>query len=591
MSQPMDTAGTGSIQELRQAQTLIQELSELLQSQREALRQRGMNLPPMVQSELGTIRSGLGKVEHALVEEQTELGQLRALADMSARITTSLDVDTVLNDAMDIVIALTRAERGYIILGDPETGDYEFRVSRDDTLKPGMAQSGTIPQISTTVLSHVLSTREPLLADNAFNDKRFEGGASVANFALRSVLCVPLNYRDDVLGAVYVDNRLQSGIFSDREKNTLAAFANTATVAIANAKLYEEIRAALEQITQVKDLMDNVFRSIASGLIATDAADVITTFNHAAEEILAVSAADTFGHPLAAVLPKITSDLSDHLLAIREQMGSETLEAELSRPDGERVAVNFKLSPLRDVQHTIQGVAIVLDDVTEKREREQQLRILKTYLPPEMVDQIHEISQLALGGVRRQVTCMFAEVRPLYTMKDVRPAEMMDLLNRFLAVATSCIHDTHGIIDKYMGTEVMALWNTQLSPREDHARWALECGLLMRDRFLELYQRLGIQPEPHYYRIGMHTGVATMGNVGSISRRDFTAIGDTINLSKRLEENAARGQVIISEDSMRHLQQFSADTLDSIRFEGLPAIQVKGREQKTQIYEVFRQNG
>lgn len=591
MSQPIDSAGSSSIQELRQAKTLIQEISEALQSQREILRQRGMNLPPMVQSELGTIRDGLSKVENALVEEQTELGQLRALADMSARITTSLDVDTVLNDAMDIVIALTRAERGYIILGDPETGDYEFRVSRDDTLKPGMAQSGTVPQISTTVLSHVLSTREPLLADNAFNDKRFEGGASVANFALRSVLCVPLNYRDDVLGAVYVDNRLQSGIFSNREKNMLAAFANTATVAIANAKLYEEIQAALEQITQVKELMDNVFRSIASGLIATDAADVITTFNRAAEDILAVSSSDIFGHPLAAVLPQITSDLSDHLLAIRERMESETLEAELHRPNGERVAVNFKLSPLRDVQHTIQGVAIVLDDVTEKREREQQLRILKTYLPPEMVDQIHEISQLALGGVRRQVTCMFAEVRPLYTMKDVRPAEMMDLLNRFLAVATSCIHDTHGIIDKYMGTEVMALWNTQLSPQEEHAAWALECGLLMRDRFLELYQRLGINPEPHYYRIGMHTGVATMGNVGSISRRDFTAIGDTINLSKRLEENAARGQVLISEDSLRHLQQFSADALSSFRFEALPAIQVKGREQKTQIYEVFRQNG
>lgn len=591
MSQPMDTAGTGSIQELRQAQTLIQEISESLNAQRDILRQRGMNLPPMVQTELSAMRDNLSKLEHALVEEQTELGQLRALADMSAQITTSLDVDTVLNDAMDIVIALTRAERGYIILGDPTTGEYEFRVSRDDTLKPGMSQSGTIPQISTTVLTHVLSTREPLLADNAFQDERFQGGASVANFALRSVLCVPLNYRDNTLGAVYVDNRLQSGIFSVREKNMLAAFANTAAVAIANAKLYEEIQLALEQITAVKELMDSVFRSIGSGLIATDAADMITTFNRAAEEILAISANDTFGLPLGNVLPKITADLSDHLLAVREQLESQSFEAEVNKPDGGRVAVNLKLSPLRDIKQSIQGVAIVLDDVTEKREREQQLRILKTYLPPEMVDQIHEISQLALGGVRRQVTCLFAEVRPLYTMQDVRPAEIMDILNTFLAVATSCVHDTHGIIDKYMGTEVMAMWNTQLSPQEEHAHWALECGLLMRDRFVELYQRLGINPEPHFYRIGMHSGVATMGNVGSISRRDFTAIGDTINLSKRLEENATRGQVIISEDTLTHLRQFSAGSLGGYRFEPLPAIQVKGREQKTQIYEVFRQNG
>ena len=69
MSQPMDTAGTGSIQELRQAQTLIQEINESLNAQRDILRQRGMNLPPMVQTELSTMRDSLTKLEHALVEE------------------------------------------------------------------------------------------------------------------------------------------------------------------------------------------------------------------------------------------------------------------------------------------------------------------------------------------------------------------------------------------------------------------------------------------------------------------------------------------------------------------------------------------
>jgi adenylate cyclase len=291
---------------------------------------------------------------------------------------------------------------------------------------------------------------------------------------------------------------------------------------------------------------------------------------------------------LNVVLPKITADLSDHLRDIRNRQEAQTLDAELMTGERGRIAVSMKLTPLQDSEQQARGVAMVLDDVTDKREREQQLRIMKNYLPPEMVDNIHTISNLALGGERREVTCLFAEVRSLTTLKDVRPGEIMDTLNRYLAVATDCIHETQGIVDKYMGTEVMAIWNTQLSPQDNHAALAVECALLMRRRFRELYAELGLQPEPDYYRVGMHTGVATLGNVGSLSRRDFTAIGDTINLSKRLEENAQYGQIIISDDTRQHLNQHSNNgTYHTYHFEDLPPIQVKGRQQQTRIYEVF----
>jgi adenylate cyclase len=111
----------------------------------------------------------------------------------------------------------------------------------------------------------------------------------------------------------------------------------------------------------------------------------------------------------------------------------------------------------------------------------------------------------------------------------------------------------------------------------------------MRDQFIELYRELGINPEPHYYRIGMHTGVCTLGNVGSLTRRDFTAIGDTINLSKRLEENATSGQIFVSGETRAHLEaSLPAGAAAPYRFVEHEPIQVKGRTQKTLIYEVFR---
>jgi adenylate cyclase len=180
------------------------------------------------------------------------------------------------------------------------------------------------------------------------------------------------------------------------------------------------------------------------------------------------------------------------------------------------------------------------------------------------------------------------EVRPISTLKDVRPREVMDILNVFLSVATEAIQETQGVIDKYMGQEVMAMWNTQLNPMQNHAEMAIECALRMREKFIALYAELGINPEPHYYRVGIHSGVATLGNVGSINRRDFTAIGDTINLSKRLEENATRQQIIISQDSLEQLQAHHDNDINALTFEERAPIKVKGRQQETRIYEVFR---
>jgi adenylate cyclase len=177
-------------------------------------------------------------------------------------------------------------------------------------------------------------------------------------------------------------------------------------------------------------------------------------------------------------------------------------------------------------------------------------------------------------------------VRPLSSLKDVTPKQLMDILNEYLSVAADCVNETKGVIDKFMGTEIMALWNTQLNPIVDHANYAIECALLMRERFEAMYQRLGINPDPHWYRIGMHTGVSTLGNVGSIKRRDFTAIGDTINLAKRLEENTSGGQIILSEDTYRQLVASSDPEL--FIFETRPPILGKGKSVATPVYEVFR---
>lgn len=288
------------------------------------------------------------------------------------------------------------------------------------------------------------------------------------------------------------------------------------------------------------------------------------------------------------VMAGISADLDTYVTRIAEGQKAQTLEAEMQSPQRGRIALSMKVSPLHDSVRDTHGVAMVLDDLTEQRDREETLSVSKRYLPPELVDDIHTISQLALGGERREVTCMYIDSRPVHTFpENTRPQQIVQEINAYFGRATEVIHKHKGVIDKYMGTEIMVLFNTQLNPMDNHAWAALQVALDVQVAWLELYKEKGINPDPHFYRMGMHTGVATLGNVGSLSRREFTAIGDTINLSKRLEENAASGQILVSEFTLAHLEK-TGRAVPGIQFIELEPMQVKGRTQKTRVYEVIK---
>ncbi len=536
--------------DLRQLEDLIKQIEAALSVQRNQLRQHRLAMPSSVLTSFSNLQADFNRLESDVLAEQTELRQLRALSDMAVRMTNSLDADTVLAETMELVILLTQAERGYIILTRDDSDQYDFRVSSESGMLGVSSPDGSPPQISMSVVNQVINSGEPLLADNAYQDERWSDSQSIFNFTLRSVLCVPLRFKDQSIGAVYVDNRLVAGIFTERELTLLVAFANVAAVAINNARMYSRAGQILAEITRVKELMDNIFSSVGSAIIAIDSNDLVHTFNRAAADILNLAPDTVLGRQLERVLQKAALQLGEELQLVKEGDSDHTLDLVAELPGRGPVALSLSFSPLKDRSQMTQGVTLVMDDVTHLHEHETTINAMKRILPEGMVDQISEIANIEMGGMRREVSCLFADVRPWTTLPDVAPSETLRILNQYQAIATSCIHDTGGIIDKYMGNEVMALFNTQLNPDEQHARQAVECGLLMRDRFLQLYSELGIEPDPHFYIIGIFSGVATLGNVGSFRRREFTALGHSINTAKRVQENARRGSITIGQATL-----------------------------------------
>ena len=363
MSEAQDSA-TSLISELRQLEDQLDEVNKTLEAQRELLRRRRLAMPAAIISKLEMLKQDFKRLENNVLEEQTELRQLRALSEMSTRITNSLNVDTVLGETMELVIVLTNAERGYIVLSNDDTGELEFRISSESGLMGRGMESSDRPQISMTVVNEVMSTGKPLLADNAYQDERLSENQSIINFTLRSVLCVPLRYKERVIGVVYVDNRLVAGIFTERELNLMMAFANTAAVAIANARMYMRAEQILAEITRVKELMDNIFSSVGSGIIAIDSNDLVHTFNRAAGEILDLPPEVAVGYDVAQVMKTAALELEDHLAHVKLNDRDHSLELSAELPGRGQVALALSLSPLKDSNDMTQGVTMVMDDVT-----------------------------------------------------------------------------------------------------------------------------------------------------------------------------------------------------------------------------------
>jgi putative nucleotidyltransferase with HDIG domain len=164
--------------------------------------------------------------------------QLGALMGIGRAINSSVGLKRVLEEVMDALIELMRAERGFLMLKE-SNGELSVRIAR------GIAHVSLDEEslkVSRTIVRKVAETGEPILTTNAQDDPRFEGQLSVAAFQLRSILCAPLKIKNELIGVIYVDNRARAGIFQDNDLQLIRGFADQAAVAIDNARLFDDLQ-------------------------------------------------------------------------------------------------------------------------------------------------------------------------------------------------------------------------------------------------------------------------------------------------------------------------------------------------------------
>lgn len=226
--------------------------------------------------------------------------------------------------------------------------------------------------------------------------------------------------------------------------------------------------------------------------------------------------------------------------------------------------------------------SVAIGYILEQAKRKKVLAAFSKYVAPQVVEEIAKKGDfnIKLGGENRDIAVLFVDIRGFTTMSEaLEPEQVVTILNEYLALTTEAIFKNEGTLDKFVGDATMAVFNSPFD-LEDYEYKAV-CAALdivaggerIEEKFMKEYGRsVG-------FGVGVNVGPAVVGNVGCDFRMDFTAIGDTVNTAARLEANAKKGQVLISDVLYERLK-------DRIEVNEVGEIPLKGKSKGVFVYEV-----
>ena len=228
----------------------------------------------------------------------------------------------------------------------------------------------------------------------------------------------------------------------------------------------------------------------------------------------------------------------------------------------------------------IQNARLFEQVKTVKEREKQQLRSLfEHYVSPQVVERLIASPHLAApGGVRQMMTVLFADLRGYSGfVEQTQPEALMQVLNRYLGAAVTAVWEQDGTLDKFMGDAVMAIFNAPL-PQPDHALRAVRAAVAIQSAVARVHHQL---PEQLHLRfgIGIGSGEAVVGNVGTAQLMNYTALGDCVNVARRLQEMAQGNQILLDSNTYDLVREH-------VRVNPIGLIGLKGRAQPEAAFEL-----
>jgi adenylate cyclase len=489
--------------------------------------------------------------------------------DLVADITSSLDLSVLLRRVMSEATRMLKADRSTLFLNNEKTNELWSEV--------GEGLNAVQIKLPNTagIAGAVFQSGKTINIPHAYADLRFNPAFDKrTGYFTRSILCVPVvNKHGKCIGVTQALNK-RGGPFTAEDEARLKAFTAQVSIALENAKLFDDVQ-------NMRNYNQSVLESMSSGVITLGEDGRIHTCNAAGYRILKVREGEVLGQPAADFFTGANTWIIDRLKALDAAGAkSDTLMDATLEVRGEKVNVNFTLQPLISLKGKRLGSMLMLEDISsEKRMKSTMAR----YMDPGLADQLLAAGGEALGGASVEATMLFSDIRAFTTLTEELGAQgTVALLNEYFTLMVQCITDEGGMLDKFIGDAIMAEFGIPVAHGDDPDR-AMRSAIKMITELRALNQRRQARGQkPVLMGIGLNTDTVVSGNIGSPKRMDYTVIGDGVNLASRLESACKEysAQILCSEYTYRKLK-------GTYRMREIDKVIVKGKTEPVGVYEVL----
>jgi PAS domain S-box-containing protein len=474
--------------------------------------------------------------------------------------------------------------RNAIFILDQESDGYMVLYTFPALGTNGVPKSITLHK-DTPITRRLVVERRPLSQYTVDISLQFKSAPEEDRQTLKSLnyeWFIPILKENQLLGVFALGAKKSGQPYSAQDMHLLTTLADQTALALENATLFDGLQRHLAEMTRMKNLMDNIFDSMESGVITTDMSGNVTLYNRAAAAILATPPEQCVGLPYAQVWPSLSKTIFPNLVndVARRETHYTNYELTSELPQRGQVNLSLNLAPLKDEGDQTQGVTIVVDDITETKRLRAVHNMFRRYVSPAVVDRLPANPvDLQLGGYRQVVTILFADIRGFTRFSEKMPPEkLVDTLNEYLSIAGASILMFEGTLDKFIGDAVMGIFNAPLE-QPDHVLRAVRAAATMQRAIADFHHNIG-EDRTLSFGVGIHVGEAVVGNVGMSDRMDYTAIGDTVNVAKRIQESTPGGKVLMSQA----VYQVVKTEVKAVFAEEM---QLRGREQPVRVYELI----
>ena len=342
-------------------------------------------------------------------------------------------------------------------------------------------------------------------------------------------------------------------------------------------------------------IYQNILVNMADGVISLDLEGRVTTFNPSAGRMLGLDPQAIVGRPYAEVffLEAGFDDFNELVLqAIYKSETTHSREVAIAVAGEERwllVSTTFLRAGAQLTDPKL-GVIVVFSDVTEQRQRQKVEQLFGAYVDPRIVERLLRQGEVESSGRRQDMTVLFCDLQGFTRIVEgLSPDRLIAFVNLYLSIMSAPVSKHGGVTDKYIGDTIMAFWGPPFTDPDQHAIAACQVALEQRALLDELRRAVieqvdrELDPAAIEMRCGIATGEVVAGSVGPAQARNYTVIGDTVNVAARLEAagKELKARILVSEMTWEAARgRFS--------FREVDRIPLRGRTRPERVFELLQ---